>query len=148
MITNISTGFTVSAGNNTPLAMDMTKDKKPNLQFVSKDENTEVTAEKTKTGTKVTIGLSAAAQQGLANQDLNFGGTSGTGKVNLKSQKLSITGDADGIISTAAKEQGLSMTVDKEKLASAVNSSTTKITNVDLSNNSIVKGKMLSLIHI
>ncbi|MUP58914.1 hypothetical protein C3L56_02700, partial [Veillonellaceae bacterium M2-4] len=30
----------------------------------------------------------------------------------------------------------------KEKLASAVNSSTTKITNVDLSNNSIVKGKM------
>ncbi|EFR43117.1 ESPR-type extended signal peptide-containing protein [Dialister micraerophilus] len=141
-ITNISTGFTVSAGNNTPLAMDMTKDKKPNLQFVSKDGNTEVTAEKTDDGTKVTIGLSAAAQQGLANQDLNFGGTSGTGKVNLKSQKLSITGDADGIISTAAKEQGLSMTVDKEKLASAVNSSTTKITNVDLSNNSIVKGKM------
>ena len=120
-ITNISTGFTVSAGNNTPLAMDMTKDKKPNLQFVSKDGNTEVTAEKTATGTKVTIGLSAEAQQGLANQDLNFGGTSGTGKVNLKSQKLSITGDADGIISTAAKEQGLSMTVNKEKLASAVN---------------------------
>ncbi|MUP49038.1 hypothetical protein C3L57_07560, partial [Veillonellaceae bacterium M2-8] len=141
-ITNISTGFTVSAGNNTPLAMDMTKDKKPNLQFVSKDGNTEVTAEKTATGTKVTIGLSAAAQQGLANQDLNFAGTSGTGKVNLKTQTLSITGDSDGIISTAAKEQGLSMTVDKEKLASAVNSSTTKITNVDLSNNSIVKGKM------
>ncbi|EGL40816.1 hypothetical protein HMPREF1039_1625, partial [Megasphaera lornae] len=135
-ITNVSTGFTVSDGNNTPLAMEMTKDKKPNLQFVSKDENTEVTAEKTATGTKVTIGLSAAAQQGLANQDLNFAGTSGTGKVNLRTQTLSITGDADGIISTTATGQGLSMTVDKEKLASTVtntinnNTNATAITNI------------------
>ncbi|EFD93434.1 hypothetical protein HMPREF0889_0101, partial [Megasphaera lornae] len=116
--------------------MAMTKDKKPNLQFVSKDENTEVTAEKTDDGTKVTIGLSAAAQQGLANQDLNFAGKNGTGKVNLKTQTLSITGDADGIISTTATGQGLSMTVDKEKLASTVtntinnNTNATAITNI------------------
>ncbi|KXB91870.1 hypothetical protein HMPREF3033_00953, partial [Veillonellaceae bacterium DNF00751] len=135
-ITNISTGFTVSDGNNKPVDMAMTKDKKPNLQFVSKDGNTEVTAEKTDDGTKVTIGLSAAAQQGLANQDLNFAGKNGTGKVNLKTQTLSITGDADGIISTTAIGQGLSMTVDKEKLASTVtntinnNTNATAITNI------------------
>ena len=135
-ITNISTGFTVSDGNNKPVDMAMTKDKKPNLQFVYKDEDTEVTAEKTDDGTKVTIGLSAAAQQGLANQDLNFAGKNGTGKVNLKTQTLSITGDADGIISTTATGQGLSMTVDKEKLASTVtntinnNTNATAITNI------------------